>query len=410
MTDLQFLVLLIVLIYLSETCVWVRRGSVVVRGMGRGKCTLSHPSLSIGNDSGGLVFLNPLPPLGISCLAHQWPISLSREGMLSYVSLVVSPGRRPGQVGRFVSFDAAKDIEPRERDVWIGGELFATLPDEASARHWAAQLRRMRSLSPERREAAIERMLKQSTDLEAINARVDRFNRIAGPLRLATHLLFAMLLLALPAALTVGALRPYLLSTALATALYLLVVIVAFFFSHRALYPRARGRRWRHVLVMCFTPTAAIRATDLLSRELLVDFHPLAVAAVLCREAEFRAYARRTLLDAQHPVEPACPVDDPAAHAVELAFRQAALKSLGEIVTRAGIDRDALLAPPAASDPQCQAYCPRCDAQYVVPQGQCTDCGGLELVPIPKPDAVATKKPADAVVTNATEPQPTPAP
>ena len=58
----QTLLLILVLLYLSECLIWVKRESVAfVSAWGR-RWKLSVPPSWLGNASGGILFLNPLPP------------------------------------------------------------------------------------------------------------------------------------------------------------------------------------------------------------------------------------------------------------------------------------------------------------------------------------------------------------
>ena len=64
-------------------------------------------------------------------------------------------------------------------------------------------------------------------------------------------------------------------------------------------------------VTMLLAPPAAIRAPDLLARHLLQNFHPLAVAQVLCSPGGFKSVARQALLDLRYPLLPVCPTNEP---------------------------------------------------------------------------------------------------
>jgi len=64
MNESAFLFLVLAAIYFSECLLWVRRGAVAfVTPFGR-RARLVHPSSWLGSHRGGIVFANPLPPLG----------------------------------------------------------------------------------------------------------------------------------------------------------------------------------------------------------------------------------------------------------------------------------------------------------------------------------------------------------
>jgi hypothetical protein len=131
---------------------------------------------------------------------------------------------------------------------------------------------------------------------------------------------------------------------------------------------------------MVMAPPTAIRGVDLLGRNLLEEFHPIAVAHVLCRPERFREFARETLQDLRHPFFPSAPTNDTASVRTEEWFRDEIIAAVETTVRQAGLDPAKLAAPPEASDPSHQSYCPRCGAQFVRAEGTCADCGGLPLL------------------------------
>src|SRR5439155_13614683 len=99
----------------------------------------------------------------------------------------------------------------------------------------------------------------------------------------------------------------------------LLVAAVAtailFHRAHKSLYPQAEEQRFTHFLTVLLSPATPIRALDILSRPLLEDFHPLAIAKSFCSESRFRSFAQRLLLELREPAWPVCPNPASAAKA-----------------------------------------------------------------------------------------------
>src|SRR5215470_3530859 len=81
--------------------------------------------------------------------------------------------------------------------------------------------------------------------------------------------------------------------------LFALTFCSAFMFhrTHKAFFPEAADDRFTHFLITLLSPVTTIRARDALTRPLLEEFHPLAVAKVFCAEAIFSRFARHALLD-----------------------------------------------------------------------------------------------------------------
>jgi hypothetical protein len=164
--------------------------------------------------------------------------------------------------------------------------------------------------------------------------------------------------------------------------LFALAIATATLFrrAHRALYPDAEDERFTHTLTIALSPANAMRAHDALSRPLLEEFHPLAVAKVFLPEAGFHDFARRVLLDLRHPALPDCPSEDAAARRAEFFWRTVLREAAEAMLKRSGLQPDDLCRPPKPADESCRAFCPRCLAQFTSTTGHCADCGGLELV------------------------------
>ena len=62
----ETLLLILILLYLSECLIWVKRESVAFVSAWGGRWRLAVPPSWMGNANGGILFLNPLPPGGTS--------------------------------------------------------------------------------------------------------------------------------------------------------------------------------------------------------------------------------------------------------------------------------------------------------------------------------------------------------
>ena len=82
MTHEETFLLVLILIYTSECFILVRRGALGVRSWWGGNSSISGPSSYFGNESAGLIVLNPLP-FGEVFLCNQIPFSISPDGVYS---------------------------------------------------------------------------------------------------------------------------------------------------------------------------------------------------------------------------------------------------------------------------------------------------------------------------------------
>jgi len=128
-----------------------------------------------------------------------------------------------------------------------------------------------------------------------------------------------------------------------------------------------------------------------LSRGLLENFHPLAVARVFCDKEQFRTFARAALNEIRYPGWPLCPSNEPGAADTEREWGLRVQGAVEKLLKQAGIEPDELIQAPALADENCQAYCPRCHAQFTTATGACDDCGGMPLIPFASTTQKATK-------------------
>ncbi len=134
---------------------------------------------------------------------------------------------------------------------------------------------------------------------------------------------------------------------------------------------------------MLLAPPTAIRAHDLLARQLVATFHPLAPAQALCPPGAFQDLARHALRDLHFPILPTSPHPEIQAVQSEAWFRQAVLEEMEQAIEQAGLQPAQLLQPPAPLEPANRSYCPRCETQFVTAVGTCGDCGGRPLRSFP---------------------------
>lgn len=380
MSDVQWLFVVLAVLYGWECACWLRRGSVAFSTWLGSGWRVRHPGTLLGNQSGGLILAAPLPPLGMLYVGHQFPLSLSAEGALAFVATNVNPGWRPAQSGRFVRFEDFREVRVRACKVLVNGELLVRCSSPGLARRCGAQLQQLAKLNPAQREANIAESLRGAFDTRAVERLRREFQRRARAVRgLSNGLLGYVFVLAPVVIWQFGfklswlGLLAGLLGLTSATALF-------FYRAHRALHPDAEDERFTQTLTILLAPASAMRVQDALSRPLLEGFHPLTLAKVFLSEPDFREFARRLLLDLRQPALPLCPNDTPAAAETERLVRWALLSEAEGFLRQTGLEPKELCRPPVPADAACRAFCPRCQAQFTTMQGTCADCGGLGLV------------------------------
>lgn len=385
MSDEQALYITLLVLYLLECTAWVPRGCAALISKNPLKGKIRFPRRGISNNRGGLVLGSILPGSGAAFVVSQWPLSLSPEGILSWVAESLELDERAHQSGVFVPLGAAgekakkKNIHVDGREIRIDSELVLTAVTPEFARRAAVLLGKYLEAPPKKKEAILIEYLTNFTDIEAAKRRVSEFYEKTQTLRFwsfwvaITAFIFAPGLSILYGFINIW---PILLGL-----LYLPGWVAAFFFyrAQKALFPRAtKLERIGQTALIALLPINAMRATDPLARSALCDFHPLTVAAFLSGEEQRKEFAAHLIRDLNEPRRPVCISEDKAAVRTEKSFRGLYRKALAELSGRLGLSEAAALAAPEPEE-AIQSYCPRCLAQFGGGVEQCGDCGGIPV-------------------------------
>lgn len=387
MSDLHVLLLVLAVIYLWDCLVWVRRGSIAFSSWRGTRWHLRFPAALAGNTRGGLVPVPPLPPLGTVFVTAPPPVSVSTEGVLGFVSASLDPSGRPPQSGRWMPWDKLERLEARGHRVFANHTELCLTGGEASATALVARLIRIREANAKGRDRQLDEWTTSLLDAEAAQSRHREYTAASRQLRWCCNAYFLLLFVVVPAALLrLGPSRswPYLVGLVLLQG----ALTARFFYrAHRLLHPAAPDERFTQTIVVLLSPPSGVRALDALSRTVLQDFHPLAVAKALGETEALRSLASRTLRELRFPALPAVTSVDPAVVSAEQDWRHLLDRSITRALRRWGLDPDQILAPPRQQDPACRSWCPRCEQQFTMESGRCQSCGGIHLLAFAPPAA-----------------------
>ncbi len=383
MSDLQLLFIVLLGLYGWECICWLPRGTLAVKTWFGKKWLLATPSSLVGNSRGGVVFANPIPPLGTILVSGPLPLSISPEGIWGRTVAGGDTAWRPSQLGGWVPFTDLRNLQVSHKRVLAGAQTVLRAPSATWAVRISQLLEEWRDLVPEKRNQAVREFIRMSLDSKRVEQRWNEFKAATTLLRWFTNVLVGYLFLLAPLVIWRFGLRqtwPVLLA-----GLFGLTLATALEYRkrHRQFYPDASEERFTHCLTILLSPANAARALDLLSRPLLEAFHPLSVAQRFCSEVEFRRMASEYWRDLNYPAANGLQADDSPALQAERLTRESTRSEVEVFLAKNGIRTADLLSTPAINDPTCRAYCPRCQAQFVTMETPCVDCGGVKLLPLP---------------------------
>ena len=365
MIDEYALILVLFAIYLSE-CIFFPSGdaSLFKRSI-LGYWTVAKSSVA---SRFRLVVENLLPRLGGTLLAESAPPLISPLGICCSQNGV---GVRSAHC---IDLDDAGPFTYKDYDVLSGSSFVCSSVTAEQAARLAELLTRVKASSIAERESIITHAFHQLLDTRRAARRWKAYKKASKLLSFDTWALFGVLIVL---SVTLGPLR-FQFAAAWPLAIVTLVLLphtaYLFYRIHSIFFRDGAQARWKHVALMFLTPTAAIRASHLIEREIFSGFHSLAVARVVLSETESRAFTASTLREMSYPLDSN---DEKSVSQAAKWARHRWASVVWAWTEKEFGDPQTLIQAPCKESASCVCYCPRCLAQYVVSRNYCADCPGV---------------------------------
>ena len=379
MSDVQLLFLVLAIIYGWECASWFARGSSAFRTWFGKRWQLVKPGVLLGNQKGGFIFGNPLPPLGTILAVHEFPLALSPKGFC--ITQGVDSGLRL-RGKRYSLWEKVTHVESKGKKVLLNEELFLKAESPVAAAKIVEILGELKEAKVGDREELIRKRLQKAVDTSRIEARWTEFKNQTPKLRRVTNLLFVHLFVLSPALISIFGFRRSWLVLLLAALALTTTISVLFYRAHKRLFPRLEDERFSHFIIILLSPATAIRARDALTRSLFSFHHPLALTKMFCSHEKFREQAEHLVRQSRFPAGTLRSLEKSTVGEIEGYWRKLQQTILEDFLLRNGLGPEQLIEPPTPTDEACVSYCPRCRSQFTSRDGVCNDCGGLKLQPL----------------------------
>lgn len=375
MSDGQTLLLVLALLYLSDCWLWVTKQSVAFVSHWCRQWRVASLSSPLSNGRGGLLFMNPLPPLGCVFLSHLSPISVSPNGICAFNLQALPSVGRPVQTGRSLAFTEITDAGFDGAYVLVNNQRFTKTATTKQARVLSELINRMIA-DPSDRERLVRAHIAGQFAAGEAAAVLQKANVVVKPIRRMCSILFLFLFVATPLLASFFGLLSIFIPVGVVMVVLAVQISIMFFQAHKKLYPHESQERIEDVVKMVLCPPVSIRATDLLTRHLLSEYSPVVVAGLLSGSAA-QEFVRAFILDLQHPLKHE--VSDEAAAEIITWAASEQLRHCLEHVNRTGNLKPEVFLAPQQPVGNSISYCPRCGCQFIVSSGLCPDCPGVGL-------------------------------
>ena len=371
------LLLILVLLYLSECVIWVKRESVAFVSAWGSRWRLAVPPSWMGNANGGLLLLNPLPPGGRVFLSHLSPVSISPSGICAFnLQTLPSEARSPYQSGEFLPFSQIKDSASDGAYLIINKEKFTKCATAKQAHALAKLAGSMAKTSASKRESMARAWVVKQFAVDEAAAFLSESEKLIKPIQQIGVILFLFLFVLTPALAFIYGLSPLIIPVAAVMVALAVVIAIMFHRAHKQLYPADSSERLESLVKMILCPPVSIRAADILTRNLLSAYSPIVLASVLPGSGEHQ-FVRGVILDLKHPLRHEIS-DEIASKTIAWTANEQLNVCLEQVKKGRYLKPEELLAPTQREE-NSVSYCPRCRCQFVVSEGECPDCPGVHL-------------------------------
>jgi hypothetical protein len=372
------LLLVLVLLYLSECVMWVKRESVAYVSAWGSRWRLAVPPSWMGNANGGLLLLNPLPPAGHVYLSHLLPVSISPSGICAFnLQTLPSEAHSPYQSGEFVPFSKIKDSASDGAYLVINKEKFTKCATAKQARELASLVAGLAKASASKRESMARAWVVKQFAADDAAARLQKSEKLIRPIQELGVILFLFLFAFTPALAFTYGLSPLIIPVAVVMVALAIEIAIMFQRAHKQLYPAESSERLESLVKMILCPPVSIRAADILTRNFLSEYSPIVLASVLPGSGETQ-FVRSVILDLQHPLRHEIS-DETAEKTIAWTANEQLNVCLEHVKKGRYLKPEELLAPTQREENSI-SYCPRCRCQFLVSEGECPDCPGVTLV------------------------------
>jgi hypothetical protein len=309
-----------------------------------------------------------LPAFGGVALCESEAPPLSPEGLLAD-DAADDPANSP-EDGALITFE---DLRADGAHVKQHSRIVFRAATAAYARHLTHLTDALRPMDAAQRESRLRQEFDRLLNARAAKRRLARYERMERLLRFECGLLFLIVFVLLP---PFAYFRGLLGVWPLALGAIVLIVRILWIFkrTHRALFRGTDTGRGAQLVEMGLMPLAAMRAPDRLQREVFGNFHWLAVSAATLPADEARELAGRAVRELEF-----LPADEPSGNASSAWLRREWRAAVWRHVESEYGNPHELLSAPERRFPESITYCPCCCEEYLLAEGVCQDCAGVQL-------------------------------
>src|SRR6185503_2032909 len=184
----------------------------------------------------------------------------------------------------------------------INNERFAKCTTAKQARALASVIAAMVKASASKREGLARNWIAQQYSAKDAASLLKEAQELIKPIQSLGLILFLFLFVLTPLLGAFVGLMTLIIPVAIVMVALAVEIAIIFRRVHAKLYPAESAERLESLIKMILCPPVAIRAADILTKNLLAEFSPIVVAEVLTGSGE-RQFVRSVVLDLKYPLK-----------------------------------------------------------------------------------------------------------
>ena len=368
--------LLLWLLYLSECFIWVSKRSVAFVSPWKKQWRVRVPSSFLATSTGGAVLLNPLFPATRVVVGSILPVSISPDGICAFNAQSSFDTGRPWQTPHHFVFEDIKCCSREDRLILVNKAPFVECANLAESQQIEALINQATRTPASQRQRLIRQFLAaRFAHRDALGALAKALPRLRS-LEILCSLVFPLLFILAPMMALHYGLEEIIIPTASLMIGFAVVIAWLFWYQHKTLWPSFSGERFSTLAKIIFCPPGALRAVGHLTANLLSACDIIVIASLLPHD-ERKRFISAYLRDLHFPLKDG--LEGPAKEVADW-YRAEVLNEVTEYMkTQSDVRPESILAPPVL-ETGCYSYCPRCQSQFTMRKGECSDCDGVRLL------------------------------
>jgi len=274
----------------------------------------------------------------------------------------------------FIPYHDMDTLEIDGKRVRLNHSNFINTSSIRYARHIGSFIQELKDSKQRERGYKIKAFLDNANDFSQIENHEESFTNPFFYLKILCSLLFVCIFILLP--IGVYADHSVYFNFPIFVLMILLIYLTTIIMSYTLLgkiYPEEFDQRLNTMLSVILMPVAAIHVLSYLTRDIYVNFDPLAIGRVLLPRDDFQGLLRKELFY----IDQAKTQHDPCGWSEFWELRQ---KSIMGLIAKTQVDLSELRLAPDKKDRSAGAYCPLCYSEYRLGFNRCSDCN-IELKP-----------------------------